>query len=129
MSAPELTLLRLCDEIAAAIACCEHAITQRLHPPAVSELKVIPPLLADVWPATAVNGVRLALVRVQRHLLRMVISEEAIAPERACRLLQHLYADSAVEWAPRVRRLAEDLGYTLMRSPRDVTNGRALDDV
>lgn len=128
MSAPELSILRLCDEIAAAIEACGRA-THALHSPPLSALAQAPPLLQDVLPSTAVAGVRERLLRVQRHLLRMLIREDALDVERACRVLQHLYADSAIEWAPRVHQLAAALNFELHRSPREVSCGRMLEDV
>jgi hypothetical protein len=137
MSLPEIVLVRLCEEIAETLVACDDIEidrTQRIGWEAqraqatVSRVRVQTELLRCMPMQTAVNGARARLLRVQRHLLRMLAAEDAIDCERVCAVLEHLYNEVSSVWSDRAYRLAEDLGIALDRTPRDCTRGVSLRD-
>jgi len=79
---------------------------------------------------TAVSGVFVRIIRVQTHLLAMVMAEGEIDGLHACRVLQHVAHDVKSEgWSTPVLRLAAQLGVELPVGPRSLTHMAGLEDL
>ena len=78
----------------------------------------------------AVSGVFVRIMRVQTHLLAMVMAEGEIDGLHACRVLQHVAHDVKTEgWSTPVLRLAAQLGVKLPVGPRSLTHMAGLEDL
>ena len=78
----------------------------------------------------AVSGVFVRIMRVQAHLLAMVMADGEIDGLHACRVLQHVANDVQMDgWSLPVLRLAAQLGVELPAGPRTLTHMAELGDL